>query len=155
MAQIESSMSVPVTPEDVFSFLNKCESHRRFIPRMTELHQTSPGAFEQAGTRLSGMLNYFGIRIPVQYEILEVQPSHGLTMKGQMGPIRFRDGYVLKTNGNETEIKFWLDLNPTGWTKLLSPFMGLVGKIHAWETLRNLRRELVRVTLSPPGTLQA
>lgn len=155
MTQIESSMDVPMSLEDVFSFLSKRESHLRFIPRMTELHQTSQGVFEQVGTKLSGMLNYFGIRIPVQYEIIELQTNHGLAMKGQMGPILFRDGYVLKTNGDGTQIKFWLDLSPTGWARILSPFMGLIGKIHAWETLRNLRRELARVKLPPSGTSQA
>lgn len=114
---------------------------------MTSLDQKSPGLFGQVGTRLSGMLNYFGIRIPVHYEIIEVEADRRLAMKGAMGPILFKDGYILQANRNGTEIKFWLDLNPTGWMKILSPFMGLVGKLHAWETLRNLKRELNRVTL--------
>ncbi|HEY3474840.1 MAG TPA: hypothetical protein VGK56_09540, partial [Anaerolineales bacterium] len=67
-----------------------------------------------------------------------------LAMKGQMGPVLFKDGYVLIEKDNGTEIKFWLDLAPTGWTKIFSPFMGLIGRIHAWETLRNLKRELMR-----------
>ena len=150
MAPIESTLSVDQSLEAVFEFLNTCESHLRFIPRMTHLQQTSPGAFGQAGTTLSGMLNYFGVRIPVEYEILEVTPNQGLAMKGQMGPFVFKDGYILKKNGNSTEIKFWLDLSPTGWASVFSPFMGLVGKIHAWETLRNLKRELAKKGLASP-----
>jgi hypothetical protein len=142
MASIESSIIVQNPLEDVFSFLNRCESHLNFIPRMTALNQTSPGSFGQVGTTLSGMLNYFGTRIPVQYEIIEVEPNRRLAMKGQMGPIFFQDGYVLSKNGAGTELKFWLDLVPMRWAKVFSPFMGLVGKIHAWETLRNLKREL-------------
>jgi hypothetical protein len=144
MARIESSILVPKSIEDVFSFLNRCESHLRFIPRMTELDQTSPGIFGQVGTRLSGVLRYFGIRIPVQYEIIEVELNKRLTMKGYMGPVLFKDGYILKKNGADTEIKFWLDLLPLGWAKVFSPFMGLIGRVHAWETLKNLRRELVK-----------
>ena len=147
MARIESTMLVQQPLQDVFAFLNRCESHLRFIPRMTALKQTSPGAFGQIGTTLSGMLNYFGLRIPVQYEIVEVEPDTRLAMEGKMGPVLFTDGYVLRASGNGTEIKFWLDLQPTGWTMVFSPFMGLVGRIHAWETLRNLRRELSYVTL--------
>jgi hypothetical protein len=143
MAHIESSIRVQKSSEYVFSFLNTGESHQRFIPRMTALEQTSPGVFGQAGTTLSGRLNYFGIRIPVEYEIIEVEPSQRLAMKGQMGPFLFQDGYILKKYGKGTQIKFWLDLSPTGWTRILSPLMGLFGKIHAWETLRNLRRELM------------
>ena len=142
MARIESTLMVPQPLEGVFAFLTTCESHRKFIPRMTHLEQTSPGIFGQAGTTLSGMLKYLGIRIPVQYQIIEAKPNQSLAMKGVMGPIQFEDGYILSTNGRGTEIKFWLDLHTTGWTKVLSPFASLIGRIHAWETLRNLRREL-------------
>ncbi|HSL44075.1 MAG TPA: SRPBCC family protein [Anaerolineales bacterium] len=147
MARIESSIFVSQPVEEIFSFLNSCESHRKFIPRMTELHQTSPGVFGHVGTRLSGMLNYLGIRIPVQYELIEIESNRRLAMKGQMGPFQFKDGYLLSRNGNRTEIKFWLDLLPTGWVKIFSPFMGLIGRIHAWETMRNLKRELSNITL--------
>lgn len=144
MARIESRMLVPKSIEDVFSFLNQCESHLRFIPRMTTLDQTSPGAFGQVGTTLFGVLDYFGVRIPVQYEIIEVTFNQKLAMNGKMGTVHFRDGYILKKRDAGTEINFWLDLVPTGWMKVFSPFMGWVGKIHAWETLRNLRRELAK-----------
>ena len=150
MARTESSVIVQESIEDVFTFLNRCESHLNFIPRMTALNQTSPGSFGQVGTTLSGMLNYFGIRIPVQYEIIEVDANQRLAMKGQMGPILFHDGYILRRNRAGTELKFWLDLFPSGWARLLSPFMSLVGKVHDWETLRNLRRELAKQeTLTP------
>jgi hypothetical protein len=118
---------------------------------MTELDQTSPGAFGQAGTTLDGMLNYFGIRIPVQYEIIDVQPIHKLAMRGEMGPILFKDGYILERNDQGTEIKFWLELFPRGWTRVLSPCMGLVGKFHAWETLRNLKRVLTAEEIATSG----
>ena len=144
MARVESSILVPTSAEDVFSFLNACESHLRFIPRMTQLEQTSPGAFGKIGTTLSGMLNYFGFRIPVRYEIIENELNRRLAMKGQMGLFLFKDGYVLGAKGDTTEIRFWLELMPTGWAKILSPFAGLIGKVHAWETLRNLKRELQR-----------
>ena len=145
MAPIESTLAVNQSLEDVFEFLNTSEGHLRFIPRMTHLRQTSPGAFGQAGTTLAGRLNYFGIRIPVQYEIIEVEHNQRLTMKGQMGPVLFVDGYILNKHRQGTEIKFWLDLIPTGWARVFSPFMGLVGRVHAWETLRNLRRELMKL----------
>ena len=142
MSPIESTLLVDQELEEVFAFLNEAESHLKFIPRMIQLRQSSPGVFGQIGTTLSGTLNYFGIRIPVEYEIIDVKPGRELAMKGQMGPIHFKDGYRLRKHGPQTEIRFWLDLLPTGWTRLLSPFAGLVAKIHAWETLRNLKREL-------------
>ena len=142
MARIESSIQVARSIEATFAFLNKRESHLSFIPRIIELKQTSPGDFGQVGATANGLLNYFGIRIPVQYEIIEHAPVNRLAMNGLMGPISFRDGYILKQNGTGTEINFWLELKPSGWAKMFAPFAGLIGKVHAWETLRNLKREI-------------
>jgi hypothetical protein len=146
MTQIRSTLSVPQSLEEVFAFLNASESHAKFIPNMAAFHQTSPGGFGKVGVTAEGLLNYWGmLRIAVHYEVIEYEPDRQLAMKGEMGPIHFKDGYILRKSGNGTEIKFWLDLFPTGWAKLFSPFMGLIGKVHAWETLRNLKRELEKI----------
>lgn len=151
MAPIESTLIVPQSLEEVFAFLNAPESHARFIPNMAQFQQTSGGAFGKVGATAQGLLSYFGlVKIKVPYEIIEHEMNRRLAMKGQMGPIFFKDGYVLKKNGAATEIKFWLDLKPTGWSKLLAPFMGLIGRIHAYETLRNLKRELMKYKIASP-----
>ena len=142
MARIESNLIVSKSIEEVFGFLNRRESHLKFIPRMTHLEQETEGAFGQVGTRLSGMLNYFGIRIPVQYELIEVKPIQQLAMQGQIGPVGFKDGYILRSKPEGTQIHFWLELRPTGWAVLMRPFAGIIGRIHAFETLRNLKKVL-------------
>jgi carbon monoxide dehydrogenase subunit G len=145
MARIESTLLVHQSIEKVFAFLDAPENHARFIPNMAEFQQTSPGPFGNVGATAQGLLSYFGLmKIKVKYKIIKHEPNHRLAMKGQMGPIIFKDGYILKKNRNGTEIRFWLELTPTGWAKLLSPFTGLIGRAHAWETLRNLKRELVK-----------
>ena len=142
MSRIESTIQVSKSIEDLFNFLSKRESHLNFIPRMIELRQTSQGEFGRVGATANGLLNYFGIRIPVQYEIIDVETNRKLAMRGQMGPVAFRDGYILNGNDKNSKLTFWLELNPTGWTKIFAPFAGLIGRIHAWETLRNLKRAL-------------
>jgi hypothetical protein len=142
MTRIESSITVSKSIEDVFSFLTKRESHLRFIPRMISLTQTSHGEFAQVGGTSEGMLNYFGIKIPVRYEITENALNQKLSMIGKMPYVNFKDGYVLKKHDHGTEIIFWLDLSPFDYAKILSPVAGLIGKVHAWETLRNLKREI-------------
>lgn len=144
MSRIESTLRVQKSVEETFAFLSRRESHLNFIPRMTELNQTAAGGFAQVGVTADGILNYFGIRIPVKYEIIENEANRKLAMKGAMPFVDFRDGYVLSKQDNGTNIKFWLELNLTGWTKIFSPFAGLIGKVHAWETLRNLKREIMK-----------
>ena len=149
MAHIESTLVVQRSLEDVFAFLNAPESHARFIPNMAHFKQTSSGAFGKIGATAQGLLRYFGLlTIKVQYEIIEHVLNQRLAMNGQMGPVFFKDGYILRKSGSGTEIKFWLDLQPAGWTKVFSPFMGLIGRVHAWETLRNLRRELMKPAIA-------
>lgn len=143
MARIESNIQVSKTVGDVFAFLDNAKNHARFIPNMAEFKQTSGGAFGRLGATAKGSLRYFGLmKIKVSYEIIEHQPSHTLAMKGKMGPVQFKDGYFLSATEKGTQINFWLELNPTGWTNLFRPFAGLIGRIHAWETLRNLKREI-------------
>ena len=142
MARIESSILVHKTVDDTFLFLNTRESHLKFIPRITEFNQTSSGIFGQVGATLKGVLRYFGLNIPVEYEIIEYQRNKRLAMKGKMGPVLFKDGYVLSQEDDGTRITFWLELTMTGITILFQPLAGLIGKIHAYETLRNLKREL-------------
>ncbi|MBL8098592.1 MAG: hypothetical protein JNK81_05390 [Anaerolineales bacterium] len=150
MTKIESKIFISKSIEDVFSFLSKRESHLRFIPRMISLSQTSQGDFAQVGGTSEGMLNYFGIKIPVGYEITENVANQKLSMNGKMPYVNFKDGYVLNKKDNGTEITFWLDLTPFGYTKIFSPFAWLIGKVHAWETLRNLQKEINRARQPRP-----
>ena len=142
MARIESSILVPKTVEESFLFLNTRESHLKFIPRITEFNQTSVGPFGQVGATVGGVLRYFGLNISVDYEIIEHKPNKSLAMKGKMGLVLFRDGYILSPESGGTRIIFWLELTLTGLTIFFQPSARLIGKIHAWETLRNLKREL-------------
>jgi hypothetical protein len=152
MAPIESTLVVQRPLEEVFAFLNAPEGHARFIPNMAEFRQTSSGPFGRIGATAQGLLSYFGLlKIKVQYEIIEHEFNRQLAMNGQMGLVLFRDGYILRRTGSGTEITFWLDLLPTGWAKVFAPFMGLIGRIHAWETLRNLRRELAKREIASSG----
>ena len=144
MARIDSSITVSKSVEETFTFLCRLESQLHFIPRMISLMQTSGSDFAQPGATADGMLNYFGFKIPVKYEIIENVPNQKLAMNGLMGPVAFKDGYILNGHKGGTEISFWLELIPRGWAKIFSPFSGLIGRVHAWETLRNLKREIIK-----------
>ena len=143
-------MRVSKSVEEVFDFLNRPENHRKFIPNMVEFNQTSPGAFGRTGAKIQGSLGILGRRIGVPYEIVEHVPNHELAMKGRIGPISFRDGYILSPSGTGSQIQFWLELTMAGLARLLNPFVVPIGWIHAHETLANLRKELEKYQ-APPG----
>ena len=142
MARIESSVLVSKPVEDTFAFLNVAENHARFIPNMVEFNKTSSGAFGQVGTTIQGVLRFLGLKVELPYEIIEHEPNQRLAMKGILGPVLFKDGYILNAAEKGTRINFWLELTPTGWSKIMAPFAGVIARIHAAETLANLKKAL-------------
>ncbi len=144
MARVESSILVSKSVEDAFAFLNVPENHARFIPNMIEFNKTSSGAFGQVGTTIRGVLQFLGQKVELPYEVIEHETNRKFAMKGILGPVLFRDGYILSPTENGTQIRFWLELTLTGLARLATPFAGVIAKIHAMETLANLKKVLER-----------
>jgi len=142
MPDIRSSIVVSKSVPETFAFLNKAGNHERFIPNMIQFKQTTSGSFGRVGTKAEGILSIAGIKLPVDYEMIEHIPNNNIAMKGTLGPITFEDGYLLEQVEDKTRIKFWLKLEFKGASRLLKPFAGIIGKIHAGETLRNLKKVL-------------
>ncbi|HEY2981915.1 MAG TPA: SRPBCC family protein [Anaerolineales bacterium] len=142
MTRLEASVLINKSPEDIFAFFSVPENHAKFIPGMLEFKKTSAGPLGQVGATARGIRRDLGLRWDVLYEITEFQPNDHLGMKGVMGPINFKDGYVLEPQGSSTRVKFWLELTLNGLAKLAQPFIALIGKTHAHETLANLKNQL-------------
>lgn len=140
--RLEATILINKPTEDVFAFLHNPDNHPKFVPGMLEFNKSSPGPIEQVGTSIQGVRRFFGRRMELPYEITEYQHGARLGMKGAMGPITFMDGYVLESMGSNTRVKFWLELTLTGVMRLARPFIALVGKTHAHETLVNLKKAL-------------
>lgn len=140
--RLEATILINRPAEDIFAFLNTPENHPKFVPGMIEFKKTSPGPLDQVGATIRGVRQFLGQRMELPYEITEYEPGNRLGMKGAMGPITFEDGYVLDPMGNGTRVKFWLELTLTGLIVLAKPFVVWQGKIHADETLANLKNTL-------------
>jgi carbon monoxide dehydrogenase subunit G len=140
--RLEATILINRPAEDVFAFLNNPDNHPKFVPGMLEFKKTSPGPLDRVGATIRGVRRFLGRRMELPYEITEYEPGNRLGMKGAMGPIAFRDGYILDPAGDRTRVKFWLEPTLKGLMKLAQPFVVWQGKIHAHETLTNLKRAL-------------
>lgn len=140
--RLEAAILIQRPIEDIFKFINNPDNHPKFVPGMLEFKKGSPGPIESIGTSIQGVRRFLGRRIELPYEITEYQPCTKLGMQGAMGPLRFMDGYVLESMGPNTRVRFWLEPTLTGVMKLARPFIALVGKTHAQETLTNLKKAL-------------
>ena len=140
--RLEATILIHRPADDIFTFLNNPENHPKFVPGMLEFKKISPGPFEQIGTSVQGVRRFLGLRMELPYEITEYQRGSRLGMKGVLGPITFKDGYVLESMGPNTRVKFWLEFMLTGVLKISRPFLAVVGKTHAHETLANLKKAI-------------
>ena len=141
-SRLEATILINRPAEDIFTFLNNPDNHPKFVPGMLEFNKTSPGPLGQVGATVQGVRRFLGRKMELPYEITEYQRGTRLGMKGAMGPITFKDGYVLESMGPSTRVKFWLELTLTGVMKLARPFIAVIGRTHANETLTNLKKAL-------------
>src|SRR5574341_2609245 len=140
--RLEATILINRPAEDIFAFLNIPENHPKFVPGMLEFKKTSPGSLGRVGATIRGVRRFLGRRMELPYEITEYEPGNRIGMKSAMGPISFRDGYVLDPVWSSTRVRFWLELTLTGLMTLIRPFVVWQGKIHADETLTNLKSAL-------------
>jgi len=140
--RLEATILINRPAEDIFAFLSIPENHPKFVPGMLEFKMTSSGPLGRVGATIRGVRQFLGQKMELPYEITEYEPGNRLGMKGALGPITFKDGYVLDPVGNSTRVKFWLELTLTGLMQLARPILVLQGKTHAHETLANLKSTL-------------
>jgi len=142
MSRLEVSRVIERPPEDVFAFINIPENHTQFVPGMLEFRRTSPEPWSSPGTRIQGVRSLFGRRLELPYEIIEFEHNRKLGMKGALGPITFRDGYLLDPVRDGTRITFWLEFLLHGMLTLAGPVLIPWGRLHGTETLTNLKKRL-------------
>ncbi|SRR6266498_1086709 len=141
-SRLEVSQVIDKPVEDIFAFLNIPENHTKFVPGMLEFRKTSPGPLGQVGATIQGMRRVLGRKVELPYEIIEYEQNKKLGMKGLLGPISFRDGYVLDSMGSKTRITFWLEFLLNGALNLAKPFLIPWGRLHGNETVTNLKKLL-------------
>ena len=141
-SRLEASVWIDRRAEEVFAFLVVAENHPKFVPGMLEFAKTSPGPLSQVGATVRGVRRFLGRRRELPYEITEYEPNRKLGMQGRMGPLRFKDGYVLHPLGGSTQVHFRLELTLPGLVRLAKPLVRLIGRIHAGETLAGLKKAL-------------
>jgi len=76
------------------------------------------------------------------YELTEYEPNKKLGMKGAMGPLAFRAGYMLEPVGSNTHVTVWLEFDTSGLLMLTKPLLVQMGKSSNGASLSKLKRIL-------------
>ena len=123
MAHAEHQTTIGRSPEDVYAFLADGLNNPAWRPgvQAISLKSGEPGA---VGAVYSQTLSGPGGRpIDGDYEITTAQPGRLLAFQVVAGPARPAGEYQLSQEPGGTRVRFTLDLQPRGLTKVLGPMI--------------------------------
>ena len=106
-----------------------------------EARQTSTGPIE-AGTTFRIRFKPFMGQSEGDVTVVRYEPTSAIQYEGTMGPMRPRISYMLESAGTGTRLTRQVEMQPTGWMRLMEPIMKMMmGKQQA-TFVQNLKQVL-------------
>ena len=97
------------------------------------------------GSRLAFVARFLGRQLAYTYEIVELLPSERLVMRTSEGPFAMETSYTWETvTGGSTRMTLRNRGNPTGFAKLVAPFMARAMRKANQKDLARLKSILER-----------
>src|SRR4051812_42690220 len=84
--------------------------------------KTDPPA--RVGTRVAFVAKFLGRRLAYTYELVELVPNTRLVMRTADGPFPMETTYEWRTDGDGTHMTLRNRGEPSGFSKVMAPFMG-------------------------------
>lgn len=99
------------------------------------------------GSRLAFVAEFLGRRIAYTYEIVTFLPGERLVMRTAEGPFPMETQYSWEsTEGGGTRMKLRNNGNPSGFSKLVAPFMAIAMRHANQKDLSRLKQLLEKQT---------
>ncbi len=108
--------------------------------------RTSPPA--QLGSQMDFVAHFLGRRMAYTYEIVEWAPDERLVMRTASGPFEMETSYVWTPHGEHTHMTLRNRGNPTGFSRLVSPFMAAAMRRANMKDLTKLKEILEATAVS-------
>jgi uncharacterized membrane protein len=145
MIRVEQSVEVNRPVEEVFAFMNEMANIFKWSQQIDEIRQLTPGPI-QLGSKFEIVSRFLGRRITSVLTVSEFIPNQIVKSQGEAGGMQMTSSTTYSSEGENTLMKMETEMEPSGWWKLIAPFLpGLIRRLSTIE--HKLLRESLEKTI--------
>lgn len=143
MRQVESSRSVPATPDRVFSFVADLDNLPRWQTGIVSAERTSPDPI-RVGSTARVVRELMGQRIEVELRIIDYQPGRRLALASEASGVGVQAALDLQPEGDGSLVRFSMDIRAQNI--FMAPIEGMIAGAASSDLAASLDR--LRAALS-------
>jgi carbon monoxide dehydrogenase subunit G len=139
MAHYNASVDTSRPPDEMFAYLSDFSSTQEWDPGVIEAERIGDAPVRE-GTEFRLLASFLGRQAPITYRIIEYDPPHAVTFRGENSTVVSLDRITFEPAGGGTRITYDADLAPKGLFKLAAPLLGVEFKRVGDRALAGLRK---------------
>jgi carbon monoxide dehydrogenase subunit G len=144
MARYRTTVAADAPPERVFAWLADFANTVAWDPGVAEARRLDRGALAE-GSRFHVVADFFGRRVPIDYEIVRLDAPARVELVGQGDGFRSIDVIEVAPAGRGARVTYDAKLELAGWRRLADPLLHLAFQIVGARAAAGLRRALARL----------
>lgn len=128
MTRIVRSIQIDRPIDEVWDFVHDLDKEGLWQTTLVESEQLTDGPM-RLGTRVRQVRHFLGLRIPLEWEVTEYEPTTRSAIKSVSGPVPLSGSYVLEAQEGGTRLTVSGELNAHGLFMLAEPvFARITGR---------------------------
>jgi hypothetical protein len=126
MAKYVGKVTSPKSIEEVFAYMADFSKVSEWDPSAVEAHALGDSGVVEAGSRYSVTSEFLGRRVPLTYEITEIDPPRRVLLRAESDAVISVDEMTFRAlPEGGTELTYDADLSLKGARRLFDPIFGI------------------------------